>query len=187
MKADYFSRISFCIVMLLLTAMTCEDELTPLVGDVCGLKLESLDNSGEYPVSISDGHCPKEAYWLNVLPELKAEEEEVKEVKEWREYLLKHPIVDMRIITLTDFNADYPAGSNILHLFCKYHSPGSLKFPINYLINVPLSMVLLTYPAPGVYQFRVELVLGSGDGNGKDGTEEVHRIFSAETELLKFY
>ncbi|TCO88955.1 uncharacterized protein DUF5034 [Bacteroides heparinolyticus] len=184
MKADYLSRIFFCIVMLLFTAMTCEDEHTPPVGDVCGLKLESMDNSGEHPVGISDGRCPKEAYWLNVLPELKAEEEEA---KEWREYLLKHPIADMRIITLTDFNADYPAGSDIFHLFYRYHSPGSLKFPINYLANAPLSMVLLTYPASGVYQFRVEFVLGSGGGNGEDDMEEAHRSFSAETELLEFY
>lgn len=186
MKTEYFLQISSCIFMLLLTAMTCRDknEFVPPVGKVCGLKLKSLDNSGAHPVSISDGRCPKEAYWLDVLPELKVEEDNS---KEWREYILKHPIVDMRIITLTDFNVDYPVGSNVCHLFYRYHSYGSLNFPIYYLTNTPLSMVLLTYPAPGVYQFRVELVLDSGGGKGKEALEEVRRIFSAETELLEFY
>ena len=148
-----FSGMLCCFLVLLLTAMTCDEEelLPPILADVVGVRLVSLDNSGHVPEPVTDDRCPKEAY-----------------------------ITAIRIVTLTDFNEEYPAGSDIYPLFYSSYSPVPVDFPIDYLHDFEL--VLLTYPKAGTYRFRVELEVGKGE-NEENGAQ----VFTAETPSLDFY
>ena len=175
-----FPGVLCCFLVLLLTAMTCDEEelLPPVLADVVGVRLVSLDNSGHVPKPVTDDRCPKEAYMMKVMPDVKAVAEETSEAA-WR-YRLNRPITAIRIVTLTDFNEEYPAGSDIYPLFYSSYSPAPIDFPIDYLHDFEL--VLLTYPKAGTYRFRVELEVEKGEDE-----ENGAQVFTAETPSLDFY
>ena len=171
-----FPGILLCLLSLLLTATTCEDwemeEFVPLSADVCGVRQVSWDNSGKVPLEITRKRCRKEAYMLSVIPEVTLVDSE--ETTAYS-YDLLHPITAIRIITLTDFNEDYPAGSNVYPLFYRFRHSDSYYFPVTYWEeSKQFLLVLLTYPQPGFYQFRIELEVGT-------------HVYTTETELLEFY
>lgn len=180
-----FSGILFCCLLLLLTAMTCEgdeDALPPVLVDVVGVQLVLLDNSGHVPKPITDDRCPKEAYMMKVVPDVKPISEET--FGDAWSYRLNRPITAIRIVTLTDFNEEYPAGSDIYPLFYRSYSPAPIDFPIDYLHD--FEFVLLTYPKAGTYRFRVELEVGKGEDE-ETGTQDGLQVFIAETPSLDFY
>ena len=74
-----------CFLVLLLTAMTCDEEelLPPILADVVGVRLVSLDNSGHVPEPVTDDRCPKEAYMMKVMQHVKEDAEETSEAA-WR-------------------------------------------------------------------------------------------------------
>ena len=139
-----------CTLFMLTSAMCCDEDASEGIIELTGIKLEQYDNSGAHPVSIENGLCPKEAYLIRIT---------------------------FRILTLTDFNKDYPAGSDVYNLFKEYPpmllgenlSGYSLSSdclekgqPITTLDQGAFYKVLLTYPQPGTYQFRIELETEDG-------------------------
>lgn len=171
MKTKLLIGIYCCYLFLILSAMTC-DEYTPTSTqvDLSGLELFSLDSSGKLPVTIANGRCPKEAYMLRIAPTYNADD------ADYDNYELNVPITAVRIFTLTDFSAEHSVGSDVSSLFRTVYRALNYVFPVTSLHReYNFSLVLMTYPHPGNYQFRVELEL-------EDGT-----VFSEETEMLEFY
>lgn len=179
MKTKNTIYAGLCMLFLLTTAMYCEEGTLEEINEISDIKLIQYDNSGEYPVIIENDQCPKEAYLVRITP-----------LYEFRcdVNILKSPIIAFRIITLTDFNKDYPAGSDIYRLFKEYppvlleenfdgSSLGSDSLqdgePITILGTGSFYKVLLTYPQPGIYQFRVELEMEDGSLISKE-TDPVH-------------
>ena len=101
-----FSGMLCCFLVLLLTAMTCDEEelLPPILADVVGVRLVSLDNSGHVPEPVTDDRSPKEAYMMNVMPDVKAVAAQTSAAA--CRYRLNRPITAIRIVTLTDFNEE---------------------------------------------------------------------------------
>lgn len=173
MKTKLLFTISCCCLFLLFSAMSCdEDDYIPTSTqiDLTGLELSSLNNSGKDPVEITDGRCPKEAYMLRIVPIFDKDDEH------YDSYELNTPVTAIRIFTLTDFDADHPAGSDVFTLFRTIYWAVDLSLPLTGFYSLyGYRLVLMTYPQPGNYQFRVEFEL-------EDGT-----IVSEETEMLEFY
>lgn len=173
MKTKLLLGISCCYLFLLLSAMTCDEEdyiPTSTQIDLDGLEVFSLNNSGKDPTVITDGRCPKEAYMLCISPTFDVDD------THYDSYELNTPVTDIRIVTLTDFSAEYHAGSDVFPLFRTLYGAISLTVPVTcFYRDYRYRLVLMTYPQPGSYQFRVELEL-------EDGT-----VFSNETEMLEFY
>lgn len=173
MKTKLLFTISCCCLFLLFSAMSCdEDDYIPTSTqiDLTGLELSSLNNSGKDPVEITDGRCPKEAYMLRIVPIFDKDDEH------YDSYELNTPVTAIRIYTLTDFDADHPAGSDVFTLFRTIYWAVDLSLPLTGFYSLyGYRLVLMTYPQPGNYQFRVEFEL-------EDGT-----IVSEETEMLEFY
>ena len=180
MKTKNIFYAGLCALFMLTSAMCCDDDDSEGIIELTGIKLNQYNNTGAYPVIIENGQCPKEAYLIRISPILETY---------YSTNILKSPIIAFRIITLTDFNEDYPAGSDIYKLFKEY--PPMLlseNFREHYLSSDCLDKgqpittitwgdfykVLLTYPQPGNYQFRIELE--TEDGN----------ILSEETEVILY-
>ena len=157
-----------CTLFMLTSAMCCDEDASEGIIELTGIKLEQYDNSGAHPVSIENGLCPKEAYLIRITP-----------IADYYYSIntLKSPIIAFRILTLTDFNKDYPAGSDVYNLFKEYPpmllgenlSGYSLSSdclekgqPITTLDQGAFYKELLTYPQPGTYQFRIELETEDG-------------------------
>ena len=179
----YYLLVAAHLIYLCLAAVHCEDWTSRGEDNLLGIEVHHLDNSGSNYTEAKNFRCPKEAYLMNIR------------LTEWEygyydEITLTSPIVDFRIITLTDFNEEFPAGSNIYTLFREY-PPGKNKKcqdtleqgePItsihndSYYANAGRFLkALLTYPAPGDYQFRVELEMEDG------------RIISANSAYITLY
>lgn len=166
MKSQHTLYAGLCTLFLLTAAMCCEEGAIEEINEISNIELLQYDNSGEYPVVIENDQCPKEAYLIRITP--------IYEV--WSDInILKSPIIAFRIITLTDFNEDYPAGSDIYNLFKEYpaillgenfNSPANDSLqegePITSLGTGSFYKVLLTHPQSGTYQFRVELEMKDG-------------------------
>ena len=177
MRTKNILHVGLCALFMLTSAMSCDEDDSEGIIELTGIKLEQYDNSGAHPVSIENGQCPKEAYLIGTSPAAEYN---------YSTNTLKSPIIAFRIITLTDFNGDYPAGSDIYSLFKEYPpvllgghlgdyslSSDSLDKgqPIITLKRGYFYKALATYPQPGNYQFRIEL-------ETKDGN-----IFSEEAEV----
>jgi hypothetical protein len=144
------------------------------------LEVTSVDNSGEERVLLTDGKCPKEAYMLIVKPVLNVYDT-------YRTYFLDPAVRATRIITLTDFSDRYPAGSDVSRLFHQYLSTDTgipapfdkverdILYDWQPLEEIRFELALMTYPAAGTYQFRVEFEM------------ENEEVIAAETELLELY
>lgn len=173
MKTKLIFRISCCCLFLLFSAMCCDEyDYVPTSTQInlTGLELSSLNNSGKDPIEITDGRCPKEAYMLCIVPTFDKDDEH------YDSYELNTPVTAIRILTLTDFDTDHPAGSDVFPLFRTIYWAAGLTVPLTGFHSLyGYKLVLMTYPQPGNYQFRVEFEL-------EDGT-----IFSEETEILEFY
>ncbi|WP_302607982.1 hypothetical protein [uncultured Bacteroides sp.] len=68
---------------------------------------------------------------MKVVPEVKVISEEAAD-DIWH-CQLNRPITAIRIVTLTDFNEEYPAGSDIYPLFYRSYSPAPIDSPVDYL------------------------------------------------------
>lgn len=159
-----------------------DDEGSAIAGDIVGIELKQLNNAAKEPSFPTNERLPKEAYLLAIG--LKVDS------KPWDNsiyyyYELSDPIASIKIITVTDFNEEYPAGSDVSELFKQY--PLQLKGWVydSTTEDKPIFQItqnesyiykaLLTYPAPGTYQFKVELTLRSG------------LQFVEETEAIELY
>ncbi|MDR0989357.1 MAG: DUF5034 domain-containing protein [Prevotellaceae bacterium] len=165
--------IALCSLLPLLASCS-KDEDTPWANEVLTalekIQVVSYNNAGVEPVVITDGRCPKEAYLLKVQPLMTTDG------GSYGAYVLKVAVVATRILTLTDFDARYPAGSQVSELFYQWRTPTTgLPQAFHTLSGQEFRMVLMTYPAPGHYQFRVEFELEDGS------------VMSADTEPLTFY
>lgn len=173
--------VASCLIFWLCSGMSCEAEV---VGTLTEIEVLQYNNAEQEPELIEDGRCPKEAYRLRVF---------FRKWDNWESWydvcILSSPIVDFRIITIGDFNKEYPAGSDVYALFKEYPKDMMMQYYTNFIPDtlkegIPigkvgyfsfLDKVLLTYPEAGRYQFRIELEL-------KDGT-----IVSDETEPVELY
>ena len=93
--------------MIAIAVASCgyDDVVTDKVEAV---RLSGFDNSGELPKKIEGGTCPRMAYMLWVSFRLS----DYADVAH-----LTQPMTGLRIITVPDFDAEYPAGSDVTHLF----------------------------------------------------------------------
>lgn len=177
MKTRNLILSALCMLFTLTSAVDCEDWVSEDINAPTGIELAQYDNSGDTPLLREDGQCPKEAYLLRIAPV-------------WEYHcdinILEPPITDFRIITLTDFDENHPAGSDVYTLFKEYPAeilkdafdddPLQRGEPITRLASWgAFYKALLTYPQPGTYQFRVELETA-------DGT-----VFSEETTPINLY
>lgn len=181
MKKKVQQALSLCMLFLLCTAMSCDEDVweDALPNEIKGLSLTHYDNSGAHPVSVSNGRCPKEAYVLRIQPLWSFN---------YSANSMDPPVARVRIITLTDFNADYPAGSDISRLFIAYphrlqpdvtpYDPFEEGGPIYHLDDKAAYRMLNVIPAPGEYRFRVEFHFAGSYEEPKDPvTEETSPIY----------
>ena len=93
--------------MIAIAVASCgyDDVVTDKVEAV---RLSGFDNSGELPKKIEGGTCPRMAHMLWVSFRLS----DYADVAH-----LTQPMTGLRIITVPDFDAEYPAGSDVTHLF----------------------------------------------------------------------
>ena len=93
--------------MIAIAVASCgyDDVVTDKVEAV---RLSGFDNSGELPKKIEGGTCPRMAYMLWVSFRLS----DYADVAH-----LTQPMTGLRIITVPDFDAENPAGSDVTHLF----------------------------------------------------------------------
>ena len=98
--------ISFLLVIAIAVASCGYDDV--VTDKVEAVRLSGFDNSGELPKKIEGGTCPRMAYMLWVSFRLS----DYADVAH-----LTQPMTGLRIITVPDFDAEYPAGSDVTHLF----------------------------------------------------------------------
>lgn len=93
--------------MIAIAVASCgyDDVVTDKVEAV---RLAGFDNSGELPKKIEGGTCPRMAYMLWVSFQLS----DYADVAH-----LTQPMTGLRIITVPDFDAEHPAGSDVTGLF----------------------------------------------------------------------
>lgn len=166
MRTNGIYHIALCMLFILTSAMSCEEDSGEGFTVIAGIELTHFDNAGEHP--IENDRCPKEAYLLRIAPRCE---------NYYGITTLRSPVIAFRIITLTDFDESHPAGSDIYRLFKDYPAKllgddlreGSLGddplqegMPITTLEPGAFYKALLTAPQPGTYQFRIELEMEDG-------------------------
>jgi hypothetical protein len=185
MKLTTFSTqlTLLCCLFLLTTAMSCPDywedetyinegytdEKSVTANKIGDIELRSYNNCGDAPLVITDNRCPATCYRLHVIPILAYGGTP-------RNSIEPH-VIDVHITTLTDFDAEHSAGSDVTELF---HRPKSsytgIGVPIEYVDEGEYyTLLLTTYPAVGNYQFRVTFTFPGGN------------LIARDTELLNFY
>jgi hypothetical protein len=131
--------------------------------------LRSYNNSGDAPVLITDNQCPKACYRLHVIPIL--------ETGATPRNSIDPQVTDARIVTLTHFDSEHPAESDVTELFHALNSKHTgIGTPISYIDGGEYyTLLLTTYPAAGHYQFRIVFTFSDGSTMTRD------------TEPLLFY
>lgn len=194
----------FLLLLLLVIAetwMACCDCEAPKYYNYThtGMVLLNLDNRGQNPVIASDYPIPKEAYGIRIILTTEATARQKPafsffiqsayafscKCEAGTQYLPRDSVVNLRIFTLNDFDAEYPAGSEISDYFRILSSdhyttvPGYLSqsgatFTYNEPREVLLNTMLLQPPVQkGNYRFRIEIELSDG------------RIFNKETDMIE--
>jgi uncharacterized protein DUF5034 len=175
------------IADLAISCCNCLDTLTHNYSNRT-LKVTSLDNSGQDPKEISAGSVFKTAYGIRV----QLFREKVVHIKKpaivfgqsaWAfdcrcpptdEFLPKDSVIDIRVLTLYNFNNDHPANSDVSAYF-KVYAPYNFETLDAYRkyiggafygesdLQLSFNMLLMTPPASGgAHQFRVQLILSDG-------------------------
>ncbi len=135
------------------------DPVTPV--DLIGIQAVNVDNSGEFPIVISDSSVKKEAYMIGVKWQTAQTPNDDDDIfitdpiqKGEQMYSSLGSYYSKAIKCNTAFNSTIPAG--------KYVSKFFKEMDFKYLpADVDEGFVLLTAPAPGVHSFRVEYYEGN--------------------------
>lgn len=145
--------------------------------------LHPLDNSGSEPVVSGNNSFPKDAYILSI--EMKLDSRPSDDFYSYTKTELTNPITSIRIISLTEFNEYYPAGSDITVLFRQY--PVAIRYPLHDYTMEGEPIVFMDYyngyfykallapPTAGTHVFQVRMIFQSG------------LILTKETEPAEFY
>ncbi|HCO67825.1 MAG TPA: hypothetical protein DIT04_08755 [Dysgonomonas sp.] len=142
------------LISFMFCATSCPDDL--LYVQLVDIELYNLDFSGEKMTESSEP-IKKEAYVIGIKYLVKHDYEGFGD-KTWyyhpdKEYGNSEIITNIKrnptVLTLSDFNEDYPAGSDISHLFTYGRS--------DYYEEMSLLLVLNAVPDPGIHSFKVKL------------------------------
>ncbi|MDR1003716.1 MAG: DUF5034 domain-containing protein [Prevotellaceae bacterium] len=128
------------------------EDLSVTPNKLSDIALLSYDNSGDVPRLLTENRCPGRAYRLHIIPIL--------ELGGMPRNSIDPQVIAVRIITLNDFNEEYPAGSDISTLFHRLNSTHTgIGTPIRFINEGEYYPLFLTaHPVAGTYQFRVEFV-----------------------------
>lgn len=176
----------YCILIAwICSATTCDCyESTPeyIESTLKSISLYNINNEGEEPVVATISGVKKEAYILCIRVECENIDPLVNETQY---YMLANGIQNIRIYTLTSFNENYPAGSDVSECFKPYPILLNNHLYDLTLYGTPIKRLndrgntlykaLRTIPDPGAYQFRVEAELEDG------------QTIEQETEIVILY
>lgn len=164
-----------------------------------GMVLLNLDNRGQNPVIASDYPIPKAAYGIRIVLTTEATVWQKPafsffiqnayafscKCEAGTQYLPRDSVINLRIYTLNDFDAQYPAGSEISDYFrilnsdhyttiSDYVRQSGTTFSYKEPREVMLNIMLIQPPLQkGNYRFRIEIELSDG------------RKFDKETAMIE--
>jgi hypothetical protein len=188
------SLIILIIVFCIRALVSCYDclETTYSSYTISSIETFHIDNAGENPKFVSFGVIPKEAYGIQIIKSIEQVAFQSKTLSgfpstyaiSWEcppefQYLARDSIIDIKIITLTDFDNSHLSNSDISDYFSVFknsgYMPTSEYLPISeYLLRTSttflepidkdiLEIYLLTAPdRSGEHQFRIEIELSNG-------------------------
>lgn len=167
----YYYSLTLAMIFVTFTAFYCgHDEDPPDNGvDMVELIADNMNFEGE-KAFISDEPIKKEAFIIGlnymVQDTVRVEGNNASRPKEFNDVFYKH--FDLKVISNTDFNAEYPEGSDVTKLFLER------KLYRSYLDSHEGCLILRGIPVEGEHSFTVQAIFSD-------------TIIEAKTNLVKLY